>query len=652
MGVSFIPKRFALLKSISVTFILFAFIIRAILYGLSFSYIDFSIWNLVKVFAIGLVYDIGVLSYIWALVSVYLLIFPYKYYGSRVDKIILYFTYVVLLLILVFSFLAEIPFWEEYQRRFNFIAIDYLLYTYEVVANINQTYPVPIVILVILIITAVTFWITKRKAVFISAFENENRFLSRLAVFSVSFCVLAIYHFNINNKDAETFGNLSENELAKSGIYSFFAAFQANELDYEAFYDTLTTKQALSRVRQLVVAPNDSLFSSSSSIKRYVRNQGTELRPNVIFIGMESMSAAFLERYGSEKNLTPAIDSILKESISFTNMYATGTRTIRGLEAISLAIPPTPGRSIVKRLNNEDLFTIGEVFKQKGYSRTFFTGGDGNFDNMANYFGNNGFDIVDRRRDLALYDELPVKRIQIKDDQVTFENAWGACDGDIYNVVLDKANKDYQSGKPFFYMFMTNSNHPPYTYPDSIIDIPSGKRSGALRYADKTFEEFIKNAKGQPWFENTVFVSCADHCAYSAGRTEINVKSHHIPGFIFNLKNQEPMEVDKLCSQIDIFPTLFGYLRWSYTSKLFGQDVNQTTEERALIGNHRKVCLLKKDRLMVLDTQKEHQFYAWDKEKNTLQVVDTDTTFLQDAVSYYQSAYEFFKHGQLKVEAE
>lgn len=63
-----------------------------------------------------------------------------------------------------------------------------------------------------------------------------------------------------------------------------------------------------------------------------------------------------------------------------------------------MAVPPTPGRSIVKREHNQDLYTIGEVFKSKGYARTFFYGGDGYFDNMDKFFSGNGFDIVDRGR--------------------------------------------------------------------------------------------------------------------------------------------------------------------------------------------------------------------------------------------------------------
>ncbi len=602
---------------------------------------------------LGLWFDIGSLSYIVAFYALYFLIMPSRFAGSKVDRYLVNFTYTLLLFVTTFSFLAEITFWTEYQRRFNFIAIDYLLYTYEVVQNINEAYPIPLILLVLVTIIASVIYIKRRKNVFTNTFESKNRFVSRFTVVAICFIILGIFHFSVRNTQAEIFDNVNENEIAKSGLYSFFAAYNSNELDYVEFYETVQEEGLITSVQQLVKAPNDSLTGGINNLKRIIVNEGEEIRPNVIFIGMESMNAAYLSRFGSTKNLTPGIDTILKHSVAFTNLYATGTRTIRGLEAVSLSIPPTPGRSIVKRSNNDRLFTIGEVFKQKGYSRTFITGGDGHFDNMAKYFSGNGFDIVDRSKDFRVHDELPTRRTRITDDQITFENAWGACDGDIYNVVIDKADEDYKSDQPFFYMFMTNSNHSPYTYPEGIVDIPSGtNRTGAITYADKAFKQFFEDAKNKPWFKNTVFVVASDHCAYSAGRTEINVRSHHIPAFIYNLKDVEPHEVDKLASQIDIFPTLFGYLNWSYTTNLFGKDINQfkPEDERAFIANHRKLGLLKNDKLLILNEKKDHDFYNYNLKDNVLTPVKTDSLFLTEAITYYQAAYELFKKDELKID--
>ena len=268
------------------------------------------------------------------------------------------------------------------------------------------------------------------------------------------------------------------------------------------------------------------------------------------------------------------------------------------------------------------------------------------------FFGNNGFNIVDRKKEHRLNEDFATQRIQITDDEVTFENAWGICDGDLYDKVLKEADKQHTLGQPFFNFIMTSSNHKPYTYPNGIIDIPSGtNRDGALKYTNSTFEKFFKDAKNKPWFKNTVFVVVSDHCAYSAGRSEINIESYHIPAFIYNLKNTSPKEVDKLSSQIDIFPTLFGFLNWSYESNLFGKDISkmQPKDERAFIANHRKLGLLKNDKLLILDNHKNHSFHLWDSKNNTLISKKTDSLFLKETISYYQSAFDLFKNEGLKL---
>ncbi len=645
-------RRFSLVKTFSATFLAFAFIIRLTLYIWSFDNIEFSFFNLIKTFGLGFLFDLGSLSYIMAFYSVYLLIVPKQFYGSKADKFLTYFSYSIILFFIVFSFLAELAFWEEYQRRFNFIAVDYLLYTYEVIQNIRQSFPLEIIIVILLIITFFSVKIAQKKNAYYDTFNSADSFFTKLIPALFWILIVTSFHFNVKNNDAEIFTNQYENEITKSGIYSFFAAYDENELNYNDFYKTIASDNSFDIIRNLIPSKEDSLSKNTKSINRYVINNGEEQRPNVIFIGLESLSAKFMTRFGNEKNLIPSIDSLAKESIFFTNIQATGTRTIRGIEAITLSIPPTPGISIVKRENNENLFTIGEVFKQKGYSRTFFYGGDSHFDNMNTFFGNNGFNIVDRKNKLRIDEKIPTQRTQITESEITFENAWGVCDGDLYEKVLKEADKQYKLQKPFFNLVMTSSNHKPYTYPDGAVDIPSGKsRDGALKYTDWSFRKFFEEAKNKPWFKNTVFVIMADHAAYSAGKTEINVESYHIPAFIFNLKNKNPEEINKLSSQIDIFPTLFGYLNWSYESNLFGKDITkmEPKDERALISNQLKLGLLKGDKLLILDNHKKHTSYIWNKKNNELTTIKTDSLFLKETISYYQTAFNLFKNNGLKL---
>ena len=117
------------------------------------------------------------------------------------------------------------------------------------------------------------------------------------------------------------------------------------------------------------------------------------------------------------------------------------------------------------------------------------------------------------------------------------------------------------------------------------------------------------------------------------------------------MNGKAPMEIKKLSSQIDIFPTLFGYLNWSYETNFFGKDISKMRflDERAFIGNHRKLVLLKGRRLTVLETQKKHASYQWNKKENLLIPSKTDSKLLQEAIGHYQYAFELFTNGEIKL---
>ncbi len=648
------PKRFSLLKTYVLTFLSISLLIRLVFYFWSFSEMDFNLFHFLRVFFTGFLFDLGVISFFAVPFALYLLVFPKKWYGSILDKAIIYFAYFLGILIFVFTFFAEITFWEEFKRRFNFIAVDYLVYTYEVVENINQSYPLPLLISGVVIITLLLIYLAKRKNAFKETFNNQDTFKVKLLPTLFWVGVMVIFSLFITNKDAEWSANRYENEISKSGIYSFFAAYRNNELKYDEFYKRQDIDTSFAIAKKLVVTKNDSVYPIKRSIKHLVRNTDSlQEKPNVILICIESMSASFMKRFGNKHNITPYLDALSKKSVLFTNTFATGTRTIRGMEAIVLSVPPTAGRSIVKRPNNTNLFSIGEVFKRKGYSRTFFYGGDGYFDNMNQFFGGNGFDIVDRGRGFLLGDNFTAKRTNINDNEVTFENAWGVCDENVYDKVIQQANVSYKNNKPFFDFIMTTSNHRPYTYPEGKIDIPSGtSRNGAVKYTDFAIQEFIEKAKKQPWFKNTVFVIMADHCASSAGRSELDVANYHIPAIIYNLPDVPAQEISTMTSQIDVFPTLFGYLNWTYDSKFYGRDVTKipSEQERALIGNYQKLGLLKKDKVMVLGTIKTAHFYQWEKDKNNLKALPMDESFLKETISYYQTADYLFRTGGMKID--
>ena len=653
------PKRFALLKAYITLFLILSFIIRLSFLFWNFSEVDKNLFTLGNTFIIGFLFDVATISFFTIPYLIYLILFPKRFYGSILDKVITYFGFSLGVLIVFFSFFGELTFWDEFQRRYNFIAVDYLIYTYEVVKNINESYPLPILISAMLALVLTSIFIIYKLNYFSKTFNSQTSFKSKLIATIPWGAVVVISICFVTNKSADFSDNRYNNELAKSGIYSFFAAFRNNELPYSEFYKTIPKALAYKTVKANYIDSKNILVNSNeNAIYRTIINSDSILKPtkpNVIFICIESLSGDFLKEFGNKSNITPTLDSLANNSLFFENLYATGTRTVRGMEAITLSIPPTPGRSIVKRRNNQGLFTIGEVFKQQGYERNFFYGGDGYFDNMNTYFGGNGFNIVDRGRGFLLDKSITTTRTNIEDNEVTFENAWGVCDMDIYNKVLKEADKAHETGVPFFDFVMTTSNHKPYTYPEGKIDIPSGAgRHGAVKYTDYTIGEFIKKAKAKAWYNNTVFVIMSDHCASSAGRWELDVKNYHIPGLIFNLPNQEPKKVNKLASQIDVFPTLFSALNWDYKSNLFGKDIMsmQPQDERAFIGNYRKLGYLKDEKVLILDEQANANFYSWNPVDNSLGSIPTEDKFEQKSISFYQVADDLYRSEGLKIKSK
>jgi phosphoglycerol transferase MdoB-like AlkP superfamily enzyme len=646
-------KRFDVLKVFYVIYLVIFTLLRIGFYVWSFEDMGFSAGHFFRIFATGFFFDVGVLSFFSLPYVLFLIALPSKYIGSRLDKIFTTLFFGVTSLLLMFSTFAEVIFWEEFQSRFNFIAVDYLIYTNEVVSNINQSYPIPYLFAFIFFLVFIVFVLAGRLNAFKNTYQGNHHFKQRFAIGSVFIAIPFLFDSYIDNEDAEFSANRYENELSKAGIYSFFSAFRNSELKYTDFYRCQNIDSSFSTVKKEIQQENTNYISSDKySLLRLVKNEGNEQRPNVILIVVESLSGSFLERFGNKDHITPTLDSLVKESVFFDSLYATGTRTERGMEALMLSVPPSPGRSIIKRNNNDSLFTAGTVFKENGYKTIFFYGGDGYFDNMNKFFAGNGFDIVDRGIHLFVEDHFSVKRTHIEDSEVEFENAWGICDEDIYKKVLSVADENYGNKVPFFNFIMTTSNHRPYTYPSGRIDIPSGSgRKGAVKYADYAIKQFIEKAKEKPWFRNTVFVIIADHCASSAGKWDLDVDKHHIPALIYNLPDKNPQIMTKLCSQIDVFPTLFGYLNWTYKSKLYGMDVEKMTpdEERAFISNYRKVGLIKQGSLTILGDQKKVQFFDWDRKTNALTQENENKTWLDETISYYQTADYLYRNQLLKA---
>jgi phosphoglycerol transferase MdoB-like AlkP superfamily enzyme len=499
------------------------------------------------------------------------------------------FSFVIFLFVVIFlqNAISEFFFWNEFGVKYNFIAVDYLVYTNEVIGNIMQSYPViPLFSTLFIVAGLVTYFIVKKSKNYI---ENIPTMVEKIKISGVYFGLFGMSLFVIPFLSTkENSDNIFANELEANGIYKFYQAFMNSELDYFKFYKTLPEKEAYILLNTQITG------SIIGTTVRDIKSVAKENHKNVVLITIESYSAKFLKMYGNEKNITPFLDSLATKSLVFSNLYAVGNRTVRGLEAVTLCLPPTAGESVVKRVDNKEKFSTGSVFKQKGYNVKYLYGGDAYFDNMQDFFGGNGYEIVDKKT--------------FKPNEITFQNIWGVCDEDMYNKAITEMNSEFKENKPFFNHIMTVSNHRPFTYPNDKIDIPgdSKSRDGGVKYTDFAMKEFFNKAKKQPWFANTVFVILADHCASSSGKTELPVDKYRIPAMIYSPGFITPKHYTNLMSQIDVMPTVFGLLNFNYQSKFFGQDVLKSDyKPRALIATYQNLGLIKDNVLTIISPKQQ-----------------------------------------------
>jgi len=328
---------------------------------------------------------------------------------------------------------------------------------------------------------------------------------------------------------------------------------------------------------------------------------------NLVIILQESMGATFVESLGGV-TATPELELLKSQGIWFEQLYATGTRSVRGIEAVVAGYMPTPAQSVVKLSNSQQNFaTIASILQQQGYQTQFVYGGEAHFDNMRGFFTGNGFSQMVDQNDMP---------------DALFVGSWGASDEDVFDAAHQQLLQLQQQAKPFFTLIFTSSNHEPFEFPDGRIELheqPKNTVNNAVKYADWAMAKFIRQAQNSEYWQNTLFLIVADHDNRVYGSTLIPVEKFQIPGLILG-GAVTPAKISTLSSQIDLAPTLLSMMGVSSCHPMLGRDLtaDHSSPGRALLQFDNYFALMEQEQLTILKPDQTAVLAHYDQQQKKL----------------------------------
>ena len=579
----------------------------------------------------GSINDLVQLAYLLLPFTLYLTLLPQRWHASKAGRCVLMLGFGVASFALLYLVTVEYFFFEEFDARFNLVAFDYLAYPTEVFGEIRDAYPVTTFVLIAAPIAASLTYALRQRIVTPAAIRLPLR--PRGVVLAAHVLAVLTVAGLYSTRSLAYADNRVANEIAINGISSFFEAVCTHEIDYYAYYATIDPAAAFDRVvASLRAGSGEFTRLDERRLTRHHAGRPDGLRRlNVVAIVEESFGAEFSGTYGAAESLTPAFDALASRGLLFTTAYASGTRTVRGLEALTTSFPPIPSVSILRRPGNEGIANWGRVMNDLGYRSSFLYGGYGYFDNMSYFYSHNGFAVHDRR-------EIENPR---------FENIWGVSDEDLFDLTLAHLDAEFATGRPFFAMVMTTSNHKPFTFREGVHGIPAagGGRTAGVRYADFALGQFVANAESHPWFTDTVFVIVADHGARVYGRADIPLETYRIPLLVYAPAHIAPASVDTLIGQIDVAPTVLGLLGLPYDAPFFGQDVltlPPDAQRVAYFSHNHDIAVLRGERLAVLGLHGTRRTVSWDPQHQSYSPTADDPELEQLGIAVFETAYEQF----------
>ncbi|KVV14221.1 LTA synthase family protein [Flavobacterium sp. TAB 87] len=595
--------------------------------------------NFWYIFPIGLRMDLILLCYLVLLPALLVTFVPNKWI-KFVNSFVVGYSFLFLMLLL-FVELATPDFVQQYDTRPNKIFLDYLIYPKEVVGMLLKSYLTSIIFTLLILALVLFLAIKKGKFLFQTTVApyKTKLILFPLVAFLLFFGARSslVSKRPINASSAVFSTDQLTNCLGLNSLYTVaFAAYSMKNEGDSKMYGKMEETEAIARVKKYMNVANVHFNDPEIPFLHVQKADSLRNKPyNLVIFLQESLGAEYVGILGG-KPLTPEFDKLSNEGLLFTNLYCTGTRSVRGIEAVVTGFLPSPSESVVKLGNSQQgFFTVAEALKQKGYDTSFIYGGLSNFDNMASFFNGNGFENIIDQDDL-----------DSDGKKYAFKGTWGYSDEDLVIKANDYFKK--QGDKPFFSLMFSTSNHEPFEYPAGRFkpyDTKPATVNNAMKYADFAIGKFFEMAKKEAYFKNTIFIVIADHNTRTYGKNLVPIHKFHIPALIIGPNVPKGKSYDKLASQIDIPPTLLSYLGIDIENPMVGRNLNDmsaTIKGRSIMQFNDINAFRVENQVVIMQPNlKPLQFEI--KNDTTLVPVTLDQELAKDALAHVITAGNLYK---------
>jgi phosphoglycerol transferase MdoB-like AlkP superfamily enzyme len=594
-----------------------------------------------RIFAAGAVLDLWVVAWCVLPWMFYLALLPERWWRARGQKVLLTIALAVTVYGALFVAAAEWFFFEEFDSRFNFVAVDYLLYPTEVLTNIWESYPTGTILTVLAAAVAGLVFALRRQLR--RAWETPVPVLGRISILLTYAGVIALLAVSLSPRPLlEHSSDRLVRELTSNGYYAFGEALLGLDAPFDGFYATRDESATHHRLEALLDEPASTPVSlAPGSSARAIRALGPQRRWNVVLLLEESLGSEFIGTLhpDHDEHLTPEFDTLARQGTLFTQAFSTGNRTIRAIEATTSSLPPLPGAAVVHRRGAHDLFTLPGVLGENGYQTLFVYGGRALFDGMGPYLSANGIQRIVEQSDFPASD---------------FRTAWGVSDQAIFDRALAEMESMDSTGKPFFTMILSVSNHRPYAYPAGTIEpLPDLKgRQNAVRYADWAIGRFFRAVREKPFYDHTLFVVMGDHGARVYGAATIPLASYQVPILMVAPGVLTAgARIDTLASSLDVPPTILGILGLAYPSRFFGHDLLHVPPEagRALFVHNGDIALMRGGQIAILGLRQRTSVFDVERLSGDFHRADEhdaqSAALVDEAIAYFQSADRLVKNG-------